>query len=246
IRVQIEAALIAGKGVRSLVDVDPRGIQQLSDRFQPGVERGEADAFAMRTCNQSSHAELAVAVEQIGEGGTSLLQLAGVGETPMSLLQLGQRLRIQGVVVQLGDLVAQPVHAFAMILAASDFPDPVYYRAPGCGEFPDPPQRFRVTAEDVEQGELLAAIEQGLMLVLAMDLDQSLAERFQLGQGDGPAIDPATRAAFAADDPAQLAGVAVVQLFLAQPVAQLGAPGQIEIGGELGALAAMPDQARIL
>jgi hypothetical protein len=57
----------------------------------------------------------------------------------------------------------------------------------------------------VEQLKLVRALQQRLVLVLAVDLDQQLAQLAQLRQRRRPAVDPGTRAAVGADDAPQLA-----------------------------------------
>ncbi|MNE56581.1 hypothetical protein D3C80_1515010 [compost metagenome] len=54
--------------------------------------------------------------------------------------------------------------------------------------------------------------------MLAMDLNQALAEFAQLRKRDGGAIDKATGTAICVDHPAQQALIAVVQLVLLEPL----------------------------
>ncbi|MNM66583.1 hypothetical protein D3C81_780760 [compost metagenome] len=69
------------------------------------------------------------------------------------------------------------------------------------------------------------------MLVLAVDIDQQLAQRLEVAERAGRAIDVAAAAAFGGDHPAQDAQAVVVQVALGQPGMRLGDVHQIE-GGE--------------
>jgi len=102
-----------------------------------------------------------------------------------------------------------------------------------------------VPSGGIEQGQLLASIEQRLLLVLAVDFQQACAQRSQLRQGRGPAVDPGAGSAVGADDPPQLAVVALVQVVVAQPGQGGRRIVERETGGELGALGAVPDHAGV-
>ena len=100
-------------------------------------------------------------------------------------------------------------------------------------------------AKRIEQNALQSAIKQCLLIVLAVDLDQLLAERTQLGQGDRPAVDPGPRLASAANHATQFAGVLVVKFFATQPRADVAARADIEGRRQLRTLTAMPDHGRV-
>ena len=100
-------------------------------------------------------------------------------------------------------------------------------------------------AERIEQGELLATLQQGLVLVLAMDLEQARGERAQLADSDRAAIDPRARTAFAADHPAQLAGTVLVEFLGNEPFAQVRVQRQVERGSEFGAFATVAHHRRL-
>ena len=100
-------------------------------------------------------------------------------------------------------------------------------------------------AECIEQTELARAVEQGLMLVLAVDFDQCRRQRLQLGQRGRTAIDPRTRGSLRANHPPQLAQVAVVEILGLEPCARGGCRGERERCRKFRALAAVADDCGI-
>ncbi len=103
----------------------------------------------------------------------------------------------------------------------------------------------RVIAKRVQQGQLGRTLQQGLMFVLAMDLDQHFAQLAQLTQGGRTAIDPGLGAAVGAQHPAQLAAIPVIQLLLAQPEVRRRVAGEPEVCGEFGSFCAVPNHGGI-
>jgi hypothetical protein len=80
-------------------------------------------------------------------------------------------------------------------------------------------------------------LEQGLVFVLAVDVDQQFAQRFEIAERAGRAVDVAAAAAFGGDHPAQDAQ-AVVQVALGQPGMRLGNVHQVEGGEDVGLVGA--------
>ncbi len=77
-------------------------------------------------------------------------------------------------------------------------------------------------------------LEQGLVFVLAVNVDQQFTECLEVAKGAGRAIDIATRASFGGDDPAQDAGAFVVQVAFDEPVARFRDVLQVEGGQDVG------------
>ena len=220
LRVEIERALVSTQRIDRFIDMDTGGIEQFAQWLHGRVECGQALALPVRASNQARNAELALAIQQVGKSGTTLQELPGVGQPAVGLLKFAKSLDGQGMRIEFLDLMDEPFDALGMILAARNPADAAF-----------------------EQGELLAAFEQGLMLVLSVNLDQAFAEGFHLGQGDRSTVDPGTRRAFAADHAPQLAGAVVIEFLLAQPCQKIIALAEIEFSRQLGALATMTDQA---
>ncbi len=76
------------------------------------------------------------------------------------------------------------------------------------------------------------------MLVLAVDVDQQLAERLEVALGAGRTVDVAARAPFGGDDAAQDAGAVIVQVALGEPGARIGDVIQVEAGEDVGLVCA--------
>ncbi|MNI65214.1 hypothetical protein D3C73_1207070 [compost metagenome] len=97
----------------------------------------------------------------------------------------------------------------------------------------------------VQQGQLRRTRQQGLLLMLAMDLHQQAGEVGQLRQGDRATVDPRARAAVGADHAAQLALVVIVQLVAGQPLAGGLQLVQCELGRQFGPGRAVADHAAV-
>ncbi|MCY1358074.1 hypothetical protein D9M69_445910 [compost metagenome] len=89
---------------------------------------------------------------------------------------------------------------------------------------------FAGAGEFVQQAAVGVRLEQGLVLMLAVDVDQQLAQGLEVALGAGAAIDVGAGAAFGRDDPAQDAGAVVVQVAFGQPGAGFGDVGEVEAG----------------
>lgn len=76
-------------------------------------------------------------------------------------------------------------------------------------------------------------LEQGLVLVLAVDIDQQFAQRLEVAERAGRAVDVAAAAAFGGDHPAQDAQAFVVQVALGQPGVRFGNVHQVEGGQDV-------------
>jgi hypothetical protein len=98
----------------------------------------------------------------------------------------------------------------------------------------------------IEQLALRGGAQQRLVRMLPVDVHEQLARLPELRQRGGVPVDEAAGApgaveAAAQDQQPRVAG----QVALFQPRQKLGAGVHLELGGELGALAALPDQARV-
>jgi hypothetical protein len=81
-------------------------------------------------------------------------------------------------------------------------------------------------------------LEQGLVFVLAVDVDQQFAQRLEVAKRAGRAIDVAAAAAFGGDHPAQDARAVVVQVALGEPGMRFGNVHQVEGGEDVGLVGA--------
>ena len=183
---------------------------------------------------------------QAGQGDFAALQQAcGVGLAAVGGGQFFQRFRVQGFGGQLLDLVLQPGQAFADVAGTGQVGQLAVDAGPAAGGFTHGFEQRAVLAEGVEQGQLLAAVEQGLVFVLAVDLDQKPAQGGKLAERGRAAVDPGPRAAVGAHDPAQLAGIAVVEFVFAQPGQRGRGVGEPEFRRQFSAFGAVAHHAGV-
>lgn len=113
--------------------------------------------------------------------------------------------------------MTKPVESFGDIALFLDRGDATIQRlAVGCLFAHRREQRF-VLAKGIEQGQLLSAVKQGLVFVLAVDFQQVLGQFRQLRGRGGATVDPGARPAIGAQGAPQLAVRAVVQFLETQP-----------------------------
>ncbi len=247
LRVQIQRVAIARQRVVRLTDLDFRGIEQFAYADKIRVDLGQARRFAARARGQAHEVEFAVAFEQFGQRRSALDQLAGVAQAAMGFIQRVELCRLEREAVEFGHLVFEQGNTFGVVLlsALHQRAPARVERAPLSCQRSDQLQRLAVATIRVEQGELTGAVEQRLMLVLAVDLQQVSSQRLHLAQGRRMTIDPCPRRAFAANHAAQLAGISVIELLAGQPCMRGGGIGQREFRNQFGTLAAMPHDAGI-
>ena len=87
--------------------------------------------------------------------------------------------------------------------------------------------------------------QQRLVLVLAVDIHQQAAQRPEVGERAGLAIDVGPGAPVAADDPAQDAVVVVIKFMAFQPCPRFWYPGNVEGGGDVCTLGAVADSSGV-
>ncbi|MNI18223.1 hypothetical protein D3C73_716250 [compost metagenome] len=88
-------------------------------------------------------------------------------------------------------------------------------------------------------------LEQGLVFVLAVNVDQQLAQRLEVAKRAGRAVDVAARTSFGCDDPAQDARAVVFEVAFGQPGAGFRNVDQIEGGQDIGLVGAGADHAAV-
>ena len=108
--------------------------------------------------------------------------------------------------------------------------------APNAPAFTDLARQCREAAECVEQRPLSVSRSERLMRVLPMQIDQSLPELGELRKGCGPAIDPRAASSLRVDHATEQHVVVGRERLVRQPGGRGGRVGNIEFGGEFGAL----------
>jgi len=143
---------------------------------------------------------LAIATE--GEGGMAVAQdMFGVSQQMLLLFQFRQFVFAQG----------QGVEFFCLEL--QQHPDSMPVAIP----LVDLAGEGLAIGEQIQQAAVGVALEQRLMLVLAVNVDHQLPQLLELLHGGGLAVDKAPRAAFAGDNAAHQAFAALCQIVVCQP-----------------------------
>jgi hypothetical protein len=146
---------------------------------------------------------------------------------------------------QLAEFVAQQLDPLVAILTTAELAHAHAEFAPlqRCVAYLH--QQIIVTGVGVQQGQLMRARQQRLVLMLTMDLDQQGRQFTELACVGGTTVDPCPGTAFGADHPAQLAIAVLIQLFVLQPFVGFGQPGQVEFRRQFGTIAAGPYHAAV-
>ena len=90
----------------------------------------------------------------------------------------------------------------------------------------------------IEQATVGIGFQQGLVFVLAVDIDQQFAQGFQVAQWARRAVDIAAGAPLGGDHPAQNAGAFIIKVALGQPCFGFGDVRQVEGGQDVGLVGA--------
>ena len=240
-RVQVQVVADPAQLGQRLLDLHRGALQQLVHLEQARLVRGgagQAVAHLLQPLRQRRAVLAAEPGQGLVAGGD---QAGGVGLAAVGGVQRLQRGRVQFLALQLGQLVLQPGDAVGHVAPGLQPFALGQQRLPGRGGRAHGRALGLVAGVGVEQGQLAGAGEQGLVLVLAVDLHQHSGQLGQLRQGHRTAVDPGPRAAVGADHPPQLALAVLVQLVGGQPGQGGGVRGQGELGGQLGPLAAVAD-----
>ena len=157
----------------------------------------------------------------------------------MLLLQVLQLVFAQAQVVQFFELVAEQLVTGPLFVAgigqALQFEPRL---VPALGRHLHLPGQVDGPGVFVEQAPMGIGLEQGLVLVLAVDVDQQLAQGLEVAEGTGRAVDVATAAAFGSDDAPQDAQPVAGQVAFGQPGVGLGNVDQVEGGEDVGLVGA--------
>jgi hypothetical protein len=235
--VEVEALEQAGDRVGGLADLHLGLLRRALGLGEAGLQRRERREALPHRGELVVHAALG-AVELFLGRLALLQQAAGIGQPAVVCIQLLELPRRQLQGFQLAQLVAQVVQlrGIAARKPAHALDGGLGRRMPA-GRLGDRGEWLAMGAEVVEELALGLAAQQALVLVLAVDLHEPLAELAQVGERRGGAVDEGPRAAVGADHAAQqaLAGVVrVLHRLLAQPGARGEGSFERELGADLG------------
>ena len=150
-----------------------------------------------------------------------LQQVACVGQAPVLVVQGAQAVRIQRLRLELRDLEAQVVEPrLAVPRAALDGLDLLLELAQPAMHPRDRVDAIAVPGVRVEQRALRRRLQQRLVRVLAVHVEEQLAQRLEPAHGHRTRVDEGPRAPVGGDHAAHDAVAAVVQRLLLQPAAR--------------------------
>jgi len=175
IRVEIARLGVMGKGAAGLADLDQRGIQQLAAGAQVRIDLGQSRQFGSGA--RQPIAQAVIALELIDQRGTASEQALGVAQPTLLGFERGEALAGQSPALELRALVCEQSQARIALAAVAQRRGFARQRAPALRQLAHLRQRHGVSAVGIEQGQLLLALQQRLMLVLAMDLQQMRGQR---------------------------------------------------------------------
>ena len=246
LRIDVELLLVASQAVDRLLHLDARGLQRVEHIFQRGIVLNERiepadDAVHLRETRRVALGEPVQRKLGAFEQARCVREAAVIG------LKRLPRLRSE---IQRLELFHLPSELFAL-------------RREGCGirvecraffaallprtvELPHLRCRFQQPAIRIEQFALRRRTQKRLVFVLAVDVDEELTGLPQLRERHRGAVDEAARASAAVDDtPHETHIVAGGKALLVEPGAQRASVSQIELGADLGPLAALPHDCRV-
>ncbi len=245
-RVQFQAVQVVAQFRGGLAGLDHGAVEQIHHPGQLRIGFAHLAHVVQAAGEQAGGAGRIVAVQGQQHPLASLQQAAGVGQPPVFGLQLGQFALGQIQFFQLPDLVAQqfqPVVALAGGLA-----QPVQFRllvAPVPEGFRQFAEQAAMAGEVVQQLALGLTAQQGLVLVLAVQIHQHLAQLSQAGGRCRLAVDEGLRGAIGGDHPADDALAGAVQFVFLQPGLGLGRIVGAEGDADFGLIGPVADHAGV-
>jgi len=244
-RIEVDVLRIAAQAVGGFAQLDTGVVEQLQPGCQPVVQGRELAQLGMRSTQCPAQGELALAIEQFHHAGAAFRQAVGVGQALVVGLQFGQFGGWQRPLLQFRQFMAQQLQPKFAILAATELVHALVQLAPLLRLAAHLGDQVIVARISVEQGQLMGPREQRLVFMLAVDLDQQGGQLSELARVGGAAVDPGAGAAFGTQHSPQLAVAVFVEFLPAQPCLRVGQSGQIELRGQLGAVAVRADHAAV-
>jgi len=242
--VEVDALCVAGEFARGLVQGVGRAFQHAQVFAQGRVDFGQFGEVAARVA-QAGQDAVAVVVEQRGGGLGAGQEIGGMRQAAVFFQQGQPAFRGEG---QGGQFVDRPGEAFALgflfagvglgILAARAGVLPGAECAGGVGG------KLAGAGIGIEQAALFGTFQQGVVGMLAVDIDQVLARRLELLDGGSAAVDEGARAAAGFDHAAQQQHALLPrQIVLVQQGDQFGQAVERELGRHFRALRAFAHHA---
>ncbi len=235
LRVGIEVIDEAVQFAHGLLDLDLRAGQQVA-RFAQRTALAAEGAKPVEAGGQRRQHVAGIAfAAQLEYLTTGTEQRFGIAQGLVFALQFVQFVFAQGQVFQFFQLVAEQLVAGALLITlAGNALQVVACLLPALCSQLHLARQLLAAGVLVEQAAVGVALEQRLVFMLAVDVDDQLAERLEVSLRAGAAVDVAARAPLGGDHPAQDARAVAVQVALGEPAAGFGDLRQIEAGEDVG------------
>ena len=241
-RVDLQFLPIPAQRARGLLDPDARGLEQRDDLGERGVVRRMG--VELRDQRRQPGRQRVVAVgELLLARRRRLDQRRGVREPR---LRLRQRDPFVGGDVERRELA--PARLQHLALGGGGLRRLRRRIAPLDGRVPFAPRarhgaaQGREAAEAVDERALHVGRRERLVRVLAVQVDEPLADLVQLRERRGPAVDPGATPALRVERPAQQErAVGRGEVVRSEPLGDARAIVHVERGGELGPVGARPE-----
>ena len=241
--IHVDGFTIAAQHIGRFADLDAGAAEHLADRRKRSVELRELFHRAQRVSDQAIRIAVVLVVEPGERRADALGQSAAVlqpGSFAREFLDLAilQRKRVEFI-----ELKSQQVEARSAIrLSGQQRLDALCQRPPLDVVRRHDGAVVQQSAEMIEQIALHVPAAQRLVEVLAMNVEQQLAERLELGHGHRVAVDEGPRPAIGINNaPEQAVAFEIEGLFL-QPTADGGQGRDVELRCELGTHGAIADE----
>ncbi len=246
LRIELDAIGITTQLARRLMQGFRRAFQQSERLAQGGVNGGQIGQVAAQGAQTIEHAGL-FRLQRFAGALRAGRQIRRMRQTTMFFLQVLPALQRE---IEPAEFLLHPGQAFTFgvlfagmalggLASGGRFtPGAISARSIG--------GKFGAAAEGIQQTALFGSLEQRVMRMLAMNIDQELAQLFQLLGSRRAAVDEGARAASGFNHAAHQQHIVVAgQIIFPQPVGQAAIGWRGEFGRHLGARGAFAYHAGI-
>ena len=174
----------------ALLHLDERLIEHLEYWGEAGVHADQSFGLVDGDLQQAGDGGVVVLIEQIDAATALLHQLGAVGQALVLLFYFLKFAGLQGKLVEFLHLIfEQLATGLALLLLGLEASQLVLQLAPALIVFAHLAKEQGMTGVTVEQGKLIVGAQQQLVGVLAVHVNQQLAQALELGQRHGHAVD---------------------------------------------------------
>ena len=241
-RVDLKPLLVVPKAVHGFLQLNLRTVERVQNFTQCGVVIDQRGQFRMH-CRHTRQRRGIVFRERLQRKLCSLDQTCRVRKPGLLGTDVAPFFFTKRQLLQLADL---PFQLFALTrdrrhvaLGRNTQPLCRLPRRPGVGHLP---RQLRHPGIGIEQLTLRLRFGQGLVFMLAMNIDQQIAEFAKLLNRHRPAVDPGARSARNIDHPSQQTLTVFGQFAALQELMRRSIICQQKLGADFGLGTALPYQ----